>query len=74
MKLLNNEHKYNETDTLLNVDDVCKMLQIKKSTIYKMTMKRELPFIRIGKQLRFKRSQITEYLDQNFVAIGDFNG
>jgi excisionase family DNA binding protein len=49
---------------LLTPDDVCALLKVKKSWLYDAVESGELEAIRLGKQLRFRASALTRYLDQ----------
>lgn len=50
-------------DGLLNIDQVAKMLSVKRSWIYSNADR--LPTIRIGRQLRWKRSDVEAWLDEH---------
>ena len=54
---------------LLDAEDVAAMLKLRKSTIYKLTHRREIPFLKIrGGALRFRESDIQAWLvDQEVV-------
>jgi len=54
--------------TLLTINGVADFLQVKKSTIYQLTSKRQIPFIKIGSQLRFDLSTIELWIDEKRVA------
>ena len=47
---------------LLTPDEVCAWLQIKKSQLYRFTCENRIPFIKLGNLLRFKRSEVQEWL------------
>ena len=49
---------------LLTPDQLCKLLQVRKSWLYDQVEAGRLPHVRLGKQLRFRRSAIAEYLQQ----------
>jgi excisionase family DNA binding protein len=50
-------------EPLLTVDDVARMLNVRKSWVYiKTTETRELPSLKIGRFLRFRRSDIEAYI------------
>ena len=49
--------------TLLTVDDVAKFLRLKPATIRSMARRGELPAIKLGRVWRFKRSSITQLLE-----------
>jgi excisionase family DNA binding protein len=49
---------------LLTPDDVCALLKVKKSWLYDAVENGALQAIRLGKQLRFRPSALTRYLDE----------
>ena len=49
---------------LLTPDDVCALLKVKKSWLYDAVETGALEAIRLGKQLRFRPSALTQYLDE----------
>jgi excisionase family DNA binding protein len=49
---------------LLTPDDVCALLKVKKSWLYDAVENGELEAIRLGKQLRFRPSALTRYVDE----------
>jgi len=53
------ETVYNE---FLTVKQISSYLAVKVSTIYTMVEQRKLPHYRIGRQIRFKRSEIDEWM------------
>jgi excisionase family DNA binding protein len=50
---------------LLTPDDVCALLKVKKSWLYDEVERGALDAIRLGKQLRFRPSDLARYLDAN---------
>jgi len=56
------------TEKYLTVDDVSELLQMPKSTLYKYTAKNtvrpRLKGVRIGRTLRFRESDINEWLEK----------
>jgi len=54
-------------DRLLTPDEVCNYLQIPKSKLYTLTSMNSIPVYRIGRILRFRESDLIEWLqkDQN---------
>lgn len=48
--------------------DIYKELGISKSTQAKMRMKRIIPFLKIGRFVRYDRLEINEWLEQNKVV------
>jgi excisionase family DNA binding protein len=57
---------------LLTPDDVCALLKVKKSWLYDAVENGTLEAIRLGKQLRFRPSALTRYLDER-VSSGNEN-
>lgn len=51
-----------DDDKFLTIDEVVAYLNIPKSTIYKLSERNNLPSCKIGKQLRFKKSSLDEWL------------
>jgi excisionase family DNA binding protein len=57
---------------LLTPDDVCALLKVKKSWLYDAVESGALEAIRLGKQLRFRRSALVRYLKER-VSNGNGN-
>ena len=55
-------------DRLLTVQEVCELLQVKRTYIYWLTYQRKIPHIKIQGILRFRQSAIDEWLDSQEVA------
>lgn len=51
-----------KTEGLLGIDELSQFLGVPKSWIYERTRKGEIPHIKLGKYLRFKTSEIREWL------------
>lgn len=47
---------------LLTVDDVCSLLKVKKSWLYDTVESGAIEVVRLGKQLRFQPSALSDYL------------
>ena len=47
---------------ILNVEDVAKIMSIKKSTVYNLTCKRQIPYFKRGGRIYFDRVEITEWI------------
>jgi len=54
-------------EKLLNVQEVAEILQLSPHTIYKYTSKKQIPFIKVNKNLLFRESDIQDWLDNNKV-------
>lgn len=48
----------------LTVEDVAEMLQVTRTTIYNLK-KKGLPFIKLGKNIRFDQEQVVEWVKSN---------
>jgi excisionase family DNA binding protein len=59
-------------DNFLTVDEVVEYLKIPKSTIYKLTQNQELPFCKIGKQLRFKKESLDKWLSEKESSLKSY--
>ena len=54
-------------DELLTVEDVAQLLKVPRSWVYERTRQRgaeKLPFIKLGKYLRFEEDAIRAFLDR----------
>ncbi|MDR1134656.1 MAG: helix-turn-helix domain-containing protein [Clostridiales Family XIII bacterium] len=48
----------------LTIDDVSEMLQVTRSTVYNLK-KRGLPFIKLGKNIRFDQKEVIDWVKAN---------
>jgi len=58
-------------DPVWTVDDVCAAFKIPKTKLYSLTMQTgegTLPRFKIGRDLRFKKSEVTEWFNQQRVV------
>ena len=51
-----------DPDELLTLDELCAILKVPKSWVYARTCKGEIPAIRLGRHLRFRRRIVLEAL------------
>lgn len=51
-------------DEIMSLEELCRYLKISRHTIYKLTHRCEIPSFIVGKQLRFRKSKIDEWMDQ----------
>lgn len=49
----------------LNANEAADFLGLSKSTIYSWVATKRLPFHRLGRALRFRKSELEAWLDQN---------
>ncbi len=52
-----------EQETLITIKDVTKLLNISRTTVYRLLEKGDIPSYKIGNQLRFKLSEIEAYIE-----------
>ncbi len=55
---------------LLSIDDVAGLLNVSRKTVYRLISRGELPAMRVGERLRFRPSEIHEYLERRRVRVG----
>jgi excisionase family DNA binding protein len=52
---------------LMTPNEVCDFLKITKDWLYDQIQAERIPHIRLGRHLRFRRSDLQQYLDARFV-------
>ena len=50
-------------DELISLDELCELLKVRKSYIYKLTSRNIIPFYRIG-GLKFKLNEVEAWIEQ----------
>lgn len=58
---------------LLNMEQAGEYLGLRVSNIYRLTMRRKIPFVKFGRLNRFKRQDLDKFIEQNEIGRGDFN-
>lgn len=53
---------------LLTIEEVARILRISKTSAYRLVERRELPFCRVGRSLRFSREDLEAYLGSRRVG------
>jgi excisionase family DNA binding protein len=53
------------SEPLLKVEDAAELLRVPRSTLYELVRSRQLPHIRVGRGLRFTRSDLASWLQEN---------
>jgi excisionase family DNA binding protein len=56
------------SDDLITPDDVCALLKVTKDWLYDQVQARRIPHVRLGRHLRFRRSEVLDYVRANSVA------
>lgn len=52
---------------LLTVAEVAEMLKLKKKVIYQLRAEHKIPYVMIGKSIRFRKEDLEQWLDENTV-------
>ncbi len=52
---------------LLNIKEASEYLGIPKGSLYKLVWQRRIPFVKIGKALRFDKEKIDKWIEKNTV-------
>lgn len=58
-------------EPLLTPTNVAKYLKLSKSKVYEMLQRRLIPYIKIGKNVRVKPSELEKWIEQNTVTCAD---
>lgn len=59
-------------DELLTVEDLCKYLNVKKCWVREKCRSNSIPFIRLGRLLRFNKSDIDQWLNsRRDISVAD---
>lgn len=53
---------------IMNVDDLAKYLSVSKETVYGWTSRKKIPFIKMGRLIRFLKPDIDAWMQKNKVA------
>ena len=56
-------------DRLLKVRQVAVILNVSNTAVYRLVERREIPFYRFARKLRFRESEIEEYLKRSRVEL-----
>jgi excisionase family DNA binding protein len=52
-------------DPLLTTDEVMAILRVDTRTVYRLIRSRNIPAVRVGRQWRFRRSDLERWLDRD---------
>lgn len=58
-----------KTDGLLDMKQAANFLNVKVSTLYGMTMRREIPVVKIGKLNRFRMQDLQAFIESRMVNL-----
>lgn len=59
----NNNSQIESTTKLLSVEQACAYLNLAKQTLYGFTSKQEIPFLKKGKKLYFKQTELEAWIN-----------
>lgn len=54
----------NEPEKLLTMDDLAEYFQVSKKTIYRLVKQKQIPAVRIARQVRFRKEDIDNWLER----------
>ncbi|MFA7050005.1 MAG: helix-turn-helix domain-containing protein [Patescibacteria group bacterium] len=54
-------------DNLITPDELASILRMSKSSIYRIIERREIPFYKISGSLRFKKSDVENYINNSLI-------
>ena len=53
----------NSDSILVDVREACRLLAVSRSTLFKLTSNGAIRFVKIGKAVRFRRSDLSMFVD-----------
>jgi excisionase family DNA binding protein len=56
---------------LVDVKAVVELLGVKEKTLYSWVNQRKIPYVKVGRLLRFDLSKVEEWIKENSVAVYD---
>jgi excisionase family DNA binding protein len=59
-----------QMDPLLTIDELCALLKLEPQTIYQLTYRGRIPHFKMANRLRFRLSEIVEWIEKQKVAKG----
>jgi excisionase family DNA binding protein len=57
-------------DEIMTPDEVCAYLKINKDWLYDQVQARRIPHLRLGRQLRFRRAELLDFLVSRSAVAG----
>ena len=65
INIINGGQKMNETKELLTAKETAEFLGLSEITVYKMTYKKQIPYVKLGRTKRFEKSKLNEWINKN---------
>jgi excisionase family DNA binding protein len=59
-------------DKFYTVPEVAELLKISQSKMYRLVQKGVIPYIKIGRNVRIRESDLLAWIDQNYVQMSLF--
>ena len=60
-----------KVEELIGIEDLCRILKLKKSYIYLLTHEKKIPHYKLHGHLRFRLSEIEDWLKKQFIDVKD---
>ena len=57
------------TDEILTVPEVADYLKLSRSKMYRMVQKGEIPYIKIGRNIRIRRNDLLTWIEANCICF-----
>ncbi len=57
-----------ENNALMSIEDAANYLSLKRSSLYQMSMRKSIPIVRIGRLIRFRKSDLDSFIEQRCEA------
>ncbi len=61
--------KTDDFPSLIDINEAAALIALKPSTLRAWVLNRRIPFVRIGRLLRFKKSDLLALVEKNSVAM-----
>ena len=61
------------TKKLLNINEASKYLGVTRGSLYQMVHRRNIPYVKIGKSLRFDIEKLDQYISERSVKVLRYN-
>jgi excisionase family DNA binding protein len=55
------------TIEFLTTEELAIMLSVSRTSVYRLISRRQIPFYKIGHNVRFKKTDVLEYLERNCI-------
>ena len=54
---------------LMDMSQAAEYLNLKKSSLYQLSMKKAIPVVKIGRRNRFRKSDLDNFINKNVVEV-----